>query len=205
MTILRRFPALLQRAIEHVLGDAITEVRSVSGGSISQAAHLWTDQGEYFVKWNSDTTSDQFQTEAEGLKALAHALNHGPHPLQIPQPLYVSSAENQDSSDIPDFLLMDWIKTGRVGKDFDEQLGLGLASLHRHTAAQFGFASHTYCGSTRQENHWRDQWEIFYTEQRIAPLIRRAANEQGLAGSQLRMFEVLLTRLPQWITTEIAR
>ena len=197
-----QLPPAIQRQLERHLGEVIIKVRSVGGGSISQAVRLTTAQRSYFAKWNAQGSSDQFDCEARGLEALAYAQESAAYPLLIPRPLYVSTQDEHEEEGAPPLMLMEWIETGRVGADFDEQLGAGLANLHRVSAPRFGLDYHTYCGVTRQENAWRDRWEEFYAEQRLAPLIREACDHRGLAGEDLRRFEVLIRRLSEWITTD---
>lgn len=39
--------------------------------------------------------------------------------------------------------------------------------------SRFGFASNTFCGTTLQDNQWRESWTAFYAEQRLLPLTRK--------------------------------
>jgi fructosamine-3-kinase len=206
---LGHLPDSIRSTLERYLGEPLIEVRSVRGGSISHAAQVSTPGGAYFVKWNTQGAPDQFLREFEGLEALRRAQLNTSHPLQVPRPLYCAPSSDvledhhTHHTTIPTpFLLMEWIETDRVGARFDERLGQGLASLYRASAPQFGFIRHNYCGTTRQDNTWRDDWATFYTEQRIAPLIRIARDQRELSGDQLRMFTILLNRLPEWISTD---
>ena len=195
-------PRSVQAQLERHLGAAITVVRRVSGGSISQAVQIKADECLYFVKWNAEGAADQFECEARGLETLAQAQLSADYPLTIPRPLYVTARDVESAQvDVP-MLLLEWIDTGAVGPKFDERLGAGLASLHRATAPQFGLSHHNYCGATRQENAWQATWERFYAEQRIAPLVRAARDQRGLAGTALHQLETLTRRLPEWIKTD---
>lgn len=61
------------------------------------------------------------------------------------------------------------------GKKDQRELGLALASAHRHESGRtkFGFEVDTFCGVTRQSNSWKDSWTEFYVENRLGDLVTR--------------------------------
>lgn len=195
-------PSTIHRKFESLLNESIIETKRISGGSISHAMRINTNKTSYFLKWNTHGAPDQFRQEGIGLRALAQAQQDALQPLRIPRVIYVPSEAQSLEDNLPPFLVLEWIETGRPDTTFDERLGAGLASLHRMSSREFGFTQHTYCGVSKQDNRWRKRWEDFYAQQRIAPLVRVAHNQHGLSKGQLRTFEILIKRLPEWIATD---
>jgi fructosamine-3-kinase len=77
-----------------------------------------------------------------------------------------------------------------------DDLGRGLADLHRHRASAFGFSVTTYCGPTPQDNAPAPTWAEFYAERRIRAQ-GRLLEHAGLVGpSEQRLLERLSDRLP---------
>ena len=188
------FPHSLKQHIEQSLDVQVTSIRAVGGGSISSAARLFTSQGHLFVKWNHRPLEEQFEREAEGLKALSLAQDK----LLIPDVLLTS----QSSPDWPAFIVMDWINQGTPLTTYDLQLGQGLAALHKSTARYFGFPHHNYCGATLQNNTWHKEWCHFYANQRLTPLLTLARDQQGLDAISTQKIERLITHLPEWLSSD---
>ncbi len=155
--------ARLQRAVAAAIGAEVRSSRSVGGGSINEAAVVETSDGPYFVKWNQRAPADMFDREAEGLEAMR---NSGTS-LVIPRVV----ASCRASSETPAFLVLENLASGRRVDTFDEDLGRGLAELHRATADAFGFPHNNYCGATPQPNPWNADWGEFYTYHRIGHLL----------------------------------
>jgi protein-ribulosamine 3-kinase len=53
-------------------------------------------------------------------------------------------------------------------------MGRMLASLHRHTAPQFGWATDNWIGLAPQQNGWSDDWVDFFFSKRLIPQLERA-------------------------------
>jgi len=103
--------------------------------------------------------ADIFESEEAGLAALRASGTS----LVVPEVLGRGSR----------WLALEWLE-GERGDE--EDLGIGLASLHRATAAAFGFSRRGYCGMTPQDNTWTARWPEVYRDRRLAPLIARIAD-----------------------------
>ncbi len=180
----------IERALTEALGEPVQveRTRPVSGGCINEAARVDTSAGVYFAKWNDRPIPDQFEREAEGLRAMADSESA----LVVPRPLRAT----------PRLLVMEWLEPGSRVADFDVQLGRGLAAMHRTTSAQgFGFAHDNYCGATPQPNGWMPEWLGFYGARRLGHQARLAA-ARGLGKRDLADLERLIERLDTWLGIE---
>jgi len=168
----------------------ITNKQSVGGGCISPSLKLDTNQGEFFLKWNPSTPDDLFVREAECLKELANAEQSE---LAIPRVILAKEADG-----IPGFLLLEYLPTGHTNTEA-EQLGIGLAKLHRKTAKSFGFYHNNYCGATPQMNNWSSSWIDFFGQQRILYLVGEIGRVRVLSSEEKDTYYKLVDRLPDWI------
>jgi fructosamine-3-kinase len=181
--------------IERALGSAVLEARPLSGGDINVAHALKLADGRaVFVKTNPHEPAGMFAAEARGLGWLDAAravrvpavLGHGRGDLGDP-----------DDDEGPGFLLLELIASAPPTRDFDEQLGRGLAALHRSGAPGFGLDHDNFIGPLPQDNHAAGEatWAAFYRERRLAPLLERAA-ARGLASPRMRRgFDELFEQL----------
>ena len=104
-----------------------------------------------------------------------------------------------EPADAPAFLLLEFIRSARPRPEFDEQLGRGIAALHRAGAPSFGFEQPNFIGRLAQSNQPHDSWAEFYRVERLEPQLEIAARS-GHAGAALRRdFERLFARLPELV------
>ncbi len=184
--------AALQQVVGAQIG--IDRVRTVGGGSINQAAVLETSDGEYFVKWNAHPIDDQFELEAMALDEMRASETE----LVIPRPIVHRAPDGR----APGFLVLEYLDPGQRVADFDEQLGRGLAALHRKTADGFGYHRDNYCGTTPQPNAWCDDWNDFYREERLRFQLELAVDKRSVSDSDRRAYETLLERLGEFLATD---
>ncbi|MCB0646167.1 MAG: fructosamine kinase family protein [Saprospiraceae bacterium] len=145
---------------------------SISGGDISQAFLLSTDQGRFFVKINDSRQAlDMFRKEGEALKAMVSAGVKAPH--------VCLSGAFEDSA----FLVMEYIAPGPKSRTSMEELGQSLARLHQHHGEQFGWNEDNYIGSLVQTNQWHDTWATFYITERLWPQLSMAKARGYHVGS----------------------
>jgi fructosamine-3-kinase len=125
-----------------------------------------------------------FAAEARGLGWLAEA-----KALRVPAVLAQG----------PDFLVLEWIESGRRTPDFDERLGRGLAALHRAKPATFGLDHDNFIGRLAQANGPRATWSAFYRDQRLQPQLQLAV-DGGLASPTMRRgFDRLFEELDELV------
>lgn len=168
----------------------IQSLEPVSGGSINRAYRLVTEAGTFFCKWNPDGPEDMFEREREGLEALAEAGSG----LKIPAVVALSPA----GLAVAPVIIMEYLAPSSTGTTESawEELGRGLAALHRTGADGFGFGKDNYCGLTLQENNWSKDWAGFFGNRRIGPLVRRLESQGRLGVRESTVFRKLRDRLP---------
>lgn len=140
----------------------IREYQPVSGGCINNGGYLRTSCGAFFIKYNSDAYAGMFEAEAQGLKQLQAA-----DALHVPTFYATGKCDSGHT-----FLITEWIGSGKPAPDFWEQLGHGLASLHKETADSFGLDFDNYIGKLPQYNQRAAKWGEFFIHQRIEPQIQ---------------------------------
>jgi fructosamine-3-kinase len=172
-------------AVETALGSAIVDWDGVSGGDINEAHEARLADGRrVFVKSNREAPAGMFEAEARGLDWLGQA-----RALRVPKVIAQG----------PDFLVLELIRTGRRRPNFDEQLGRGLAALHRAGAPGFGLDHDNFIGRLAQANQPLPTWAEFYRERRLHPQFRLAIDGQRASVAMRRGFDRLLPRIEEFV------
>lgn len=166
----------------------IKKSEAVGGGCISQAFKIYTSSGNLFLKMNTRGPADMFIREAESLKAFHKSKNEF---IVFPKPLLAKEIDSE-----PGYLLTDYLEPGQSGND-DEKLGRGIAQLHRVENERFGFSHNNYCGSTKQDNTFKNDWVTFYVENRIGYLLKLIATSGGWSSSDQRVSDSFLQKVPE--------
>jgi fructosamine-3-kinase len=149
-----------RRALAAALGREVIELRPVSGGDLNDAyAARLADGSEAFVKTRDGAAPGEFAGEADGLRWLADA-----GALRVAEVLAVGD----------DWLALRWIERGRLDAAGEEELGRGLAALHRAGAPSFGGPRSLRLGPLELPNDPSDDWPSFYASRRLTPLGARA-------------------------------
>ncbi len=166
----------------------LTSARFVGGGCINHALKISTTAGDFFLKWNASAPADMFVKEAAGLTEMALSNSS----LVIPRVIW-----SKETDDSPGLLLMEYLSSPISTSGFDEQLGRGIAQMHRKTATAFGFYHFNYCGTTVQDNSWTTSWPEFYAQRRIWALIQQIKATRGISSEELKIHEKLVLRIPE--------
>jgi fructosamine-3-kinase len=169
--------------------DSIVSVQPVSGGSISRAFQVETNQHTYFFKWKQDAPDGFFRAERDGLRLLADA------GARVPE-VYAFRDEHDG------WILMEWIPasgTGGYSHRAAEALGRMLATLHSHRTKAYGLDADNFIGPLPQANGWMDSWTDFYRERRLLPQIQLAARKRRLPSKRAKRLNRLLDRLDEWL------
>ena len=168
------------------------EARPVGGGDINEAWHVRLADGrEAFVKTREDAGAGEYEAEARGLRWLGE-----PGALRVPEVLEVGERH----------LALEWIEPGQLGLGGEEELGVGLAPVHRAGAPHFGDpevaldATETAqeaarFGSLRLPNEPTASWPKFYVERRLRPLMRVAAERGAVSEAALAALERICERI----------
>ena len=177
----------VEQALEMVSGGPRRLVRSdpVGGGCVNSAARVTTDQGEtWFLKWNPQSPRNMFETEAEGLRALAET-----RALRVPAVLAVGSGEAASP-----WLLLEYVAEGRPGPDYTAALAAGLAALHRTPPDGWGWEHDNFIGSLPQQNPAAATWGEFWRDARLEPQLQRACRQGHFAGQRRALLERVIER-----------
>jgi fructosamine-3-kinase len=178
----------LEAIVESSVGTRVVSTSRVGGGDINTAFRVDLDRpleangsSSVFVKCQPAPPPGFFAAEARGLEWLASAAS-----LRVPMVIAVTDTT----------LVLEWIDSGPVTPVSDEQLGRGLASLHRSGATAFGGQDPNYIGLIPQDNTSTSSWPEFYATRRLEPTVRRAVDEGRLPPSATKTLSSLCRRLP---------
>lgn len=176
--------AVLAAATEALGAEPVT-LAGVSGGDVAAAYRTELDDGRrVFLKTHHDPPPGFFTTEASGLRWLRDAGS-----VLVPEVLAVS--------DDPPFLALEWVEEGRPGSGTEEDLGRGLADLHRAGAPSFGREDRRTTGSRGLPNEPCDTWAELYATQRLLPLARLARDRDALPDTTIAELERVAGRLDE--------
>jgi fructosamine-3-kinase len=150
----------IRGVVARAIGRDVVDLRAVSGGDINEAyAARLADGSEVFVKTRAGAAPGEFAGEAEALRWLAAA-----GALRVAEPVAVGG----------DWLALRWIERGRLDEAGEEELGRGLAALHRAGAPCFGGSRPLRLGPLELPNDPSEEWGSFYATRRLEPLAGRA-------------------------------
>jgi protein-ribulosamine 3-kinase len=146
-------------------------VNSVAGGCINTTLVIGDGATSYFVKLNRARYMPMFEAEADGLRELAAA-----NSLRVPLPLC------HGNDDGCSWLVLEYLGTlGARSRPDWNQLGRGLAKLHRHRDDLHGWHRNNTIGSTEQVNSRTADWGHFLRKHRIGFQLGLAARN-GFGG-----------------------
>jgi fructosamine-3-kinase len=184
----------LGEALGRALGAEVRGASPLRGGDINDAYEVRLADGRrVFAKANDHAPPGMFEAEANGLGWLSEA-----GALRIPRVLALGGG----TDGIAAFLVLEFLERARPRRGFDEELGRGLAALHRTSSESFGFREDNFIGRLPQPNQARARWVDFYREQRLGAQLALAA-KSNLATSKMQSgFERLFARLDDLLGPE---
>jgi fructosamine-3-kinase len=184
-----KLPAMGKRISDAHLGQLIDEdvvIRRrtyATGGGINQCEILELDDSRrLFVKTHAEGPfAGMYAAEAKALELLA-----APGVLNIPAPLAFDD----------NYLVLEIFTEGRPADDWQEQMGRGLALLHRATRQdRFGFSSNNFLGTTLQVNTWHSNWLEFFRDLRLGYQLRLLRATTSHEDPLITAGETLLDKL----------
>lgn len=162
----------------------LKSVALVASGNHNQGLRLESETGFFFLKLNSNHERDILHKESEGLELLRKATF-----LKVPQTYGCGRIGDYN------YLLTEFITSGKHQPDFWENLGLGLAHLHLRSNSKFGLEQNNYIASIPQNNLQMANWLDFYIEHRLEPLIGKAYFEKLIPLEFLKKFQEIYSKL----------
>lgn len=193
-----QLPLTLKLKLEEILANLRGEKVTIenffpaSGGCINNGGKITTSKGIFFVKWNSlHKYPEMFRAESKGLSLLRST-----GALDVPEPLY--SGEANDFQ----FLLLKFIASSTPTKSYWENLGSGLAALHKETSEDFGLDHPNYIGSLPQSNDRRTNWVEFFIHERLEKQLDLTDKNDYEIRSLRKKFELLYVKLPSILIQE---
>jgi fructosamine-3-kinase len=163
----------------------------IAAGNHNQGIKLESSEGYFFLKLNFDHERDILSKEASGLSLLKKSTF-----LKVP--------ETFGSGRIGDYnyLLSEFIQTGRYQLDYWQNLGIGLAHLHLTESDQFGFEEDNFIASIPQRNNRQPNWINFFIEERLEPLIGKAYFDRLIPLDFLKSFQEIYPKIESIFPTE---
>ncbi len=173
-------------------GISVSGIEPVHGGDINQAYCLRGQETNYFLKVNdAHRYPNMFAKEAAGLNAL-----RDDSIITVPQVIKYGSAGQQE------YLLLEWMETGRAKNDCWEKFGEALASMHQQVQPYFGWKEDNYIGSLPQRNTQQSSWAAFYSECRIIPLVKWLFDSGAFSKQDVATAETLCKKLEHLFPAE---
>ena len=182
-------PSEIKRRIITQLGNALNTTitvnreSSIVGGCINNAIKINTNKGDFFVKWNTNSKANMFQSEYNGLKVLKDT-----NTIRIPNVLYFDD----------DFLILEFISPSNPNNAFWEVFGQKLALMHKQTHSKFGLDFDNYIGSLYQDNTQNKNWTEFFIQNRLQAQLSIG----NFSGTLLSDFDKLFQKLPNLFPNE---
>ncbi len=181
-------------ALRRALGAEVRRASPLGGGDINDAYEVVLADGRrVFVKTNSQAPSGMFAPKPTRLEWLSEA-----GALRIPAVL----AHGSGADGVPAFLVLEFLERARPRRGFDDELGHGLAALHRSSAESFGFREDNFIGRLPRSNRASPRWAEFLSHGAARAQLE-LAEKSGLASTKMRRgFERLFPRLDELLGPE---
>lgn len=176
------------------LGLEPRRLSAAHGGDINQAFEAELSDGRrLFVKTHDAPLPGMYGCEARGLDFLREA-----GVLRVPEVLLACDSDAHG----PGCLVLERIASGKQGARFAEQLGVGLAALHRFGAPSFGLDYDNFLAVLPQDNLPLPTWAEFYAVRRLQPQLERARRAGHIDKVLAHQLEALIARLPELLGPE---
>ena len=184
-------PADIQVALHEANQLQLQHAQVLGGGCIHHAHQIQTDQGTFFLKYNSLQHAHNFRAEVLGLQLLSAT-----DTFYIPKVIFQGTTSDHA------YLLLEFIHTAPRQQDYWENFGYSLAQLHLRTQDTFGLDHDNFIGSLPQSNQTYPRWIDFFIEQRIRPMLKMGFNKGRISQKRAQQIEALFPRLPQFMPEE---
>lgn len=170
----------------------LKDFTTIGGGCINNGGKLNTSDGNFFLKWN-DTSKfpGMFDAEVKGLNLMSTS-----NTLRIPKAIGASSNGPYQ------FIVMEFIESHSKKGDYWEQLGFGLAAMHKVSSDAYGLDHDNYMGSLSQFNATKNSWIEFFITQRLEVQLKLSVDSRTMSLVHQKKFESLYKKLPSILIEE---
>ena len=178
----------LAEAISSALGTDAASASRLGGGSINEGWRVELADGTVaFVKTRDGDPGAEFAAEAAALRWLAE-----PGTVRVPRVLGAGA----------DWLALEWVEPGSLSTAGAEELGRGLAGLHKSGAEAHGSLPPDAGDVLRLATLElpaapRASWPGVYVEQRIAPLLHAARERGAISAGDAAAVERVCERIDE--------
>ncbi len=180
------------RKLLDISDSSFLDFSFISGGCINQGGQLSTSAGNFFLKWNDDKKfPGMFEAESKGLKLLREQ-----QAIKIPEVIGNGVLGPHQ------FLLLEFIEQKTQIKNYSQQLGQRLATLHTCTGPSFGLDHNNYIGSLNQFNQFHSNWIEFFINQRLNVQLKFAIDAGRVGSGWIQKFQSLYLKLPSLLPQE---
>ena len=161
----------MQQKLEEILNEKISSTHSLGGGSIASSFVIETESGKKYFSKTYGNNNVILKSEVSGLRELAFQIG-----VRIPKIIATNS----------EFLILEYIESGKKQNDFFTTFGRQFAQFHRTTENFYGFYENNFIGSTPQINlPQNDNWIDFFWENRLLFQFN-LAEQNGFVDSSFR-------------------
>ena len=175
----------VERSIRAASGAsfAVESSSPVGGGCINEC-HVIRGHGQaYFVKLNTPDRAGMFVAEAAGLDEIGKTRT-------VLVPRTICHGVGPAAS----WIVLEHLELRCANDSSMRELGRKLASMHRATAPQHGWALDNTIGATPQLNTPADGWPLFWRERRLGFQLRLAVSN-GYGGRLIETGNRLMEKL----------
>jgi fructosamine-3-kinase len=188
-----QLPEAIHIIVVQHLKTRVKHFAAAAGGCINHGGELKTIDGRrYFIKWNDDRKfPGMFAAEQQGLNLLARCGS-----IRVPQGAEVVQQLGWQ------VIMMEYIESRPLARNFWVKLGHQLAALHRQTAPAFGLEADNYIGSLPQRNTWHTSWVDFFITNRLEYQLALAEQHRRIDKALRKQMEKLYSKLHNLLPQE---
>jgi fructosamine-3-kinase len=161
--------------------------KDLSEFAYHRCAVVSDDRLAIFFKYSeAPDAKRQFENELSGLQILSNEAT-----VLIPQPIDVVRAENGW------LLITEALEPIQRGPRQWREIGATLARIHQVKGDSYGFETDGFWGPLYQDNTPSVDWETFFRDRRLLPLLKKAIDSVNIPSSVVSDVETIITRLPE--------
>ena len=181
----------IQKVLKKATGKDFSDlsISHQSGGCVSNAATIFTRGDSFFIKWgNSAPGKRMFDAEQKGLSVLIDQ-----SALKVPEVIDWGEVDNIY------YILMENVQVVAPTAGFWENLGNGLAQLHRRANDKHGLDHDNFIGKLLQVNDFMESWHHFFVEKRLEPQVNLALERGRIDLKVAKAFHEFYKKIPELI------